>query len=64
MPDEEYQFKFGTKPMLPEGLQDLKITELRRGLLVLEKFEIDLMVDQSYMDDTPEKIARASRCLR
>jgi hypothetical protein len=64
VPDEEYQFKFGTKPMLPKGLRDLKITELRRGLLVLEKFEIDLTVDQSYMDDTPEKIAMASRCLR
>lgn len=64
VPDEEYQFKFGTKPMLPEGLRDLKITKLRRGLLVLEKFEIDLTVDQSYMDDTPEKIAMASRCLR
>lgn len=64
VPNDEYQFKFGTKPMLPEGLRDLKITALRRGLLVLENFEIDLTVDQSYMDDTPEKIAMASRCLR
>lgn len=45
VPDDDYQFKFGTKPMLLEGLRDLKITELRRGLLVLENFEIDLTVD-------------------
>ncbi|OYW11579.1 MAG: hypothetical protein B7Z55_19125 [Planctomycetales bacterium 12-60-4] len=64
VPDEEYDFGFGTKPLLPEGLRNLKITELRRGLLVLENFEIDLTVDQNYMDVTPERIAMASRCLR
>ena len=64
VPDGEYQFTFGTKPMLPEGLRDLKITQLRRGVVVLENFEVDLTVGQTYMDDTPEKIATASRCLR
>ncbi|QDT59439.1 hypothetical protein SV7mr_19460 [Stieleria bergensis] len=64
VPDAEYQFKFGTKPMLPDGLRELRIIQLRSGLLILENFDIDLTVDQHWMDDSPEKIAAASRCLR
>jgi|GEM_PF-3924941 len=64
VPDQEYQFKMGTTPVLPEGLQNLKITEVRHDLLILENFEIDLTVDQSYIDKSPGAIASASRCLR
>src|SRR4051812_21995645 len=62
--DEHFQFKVGTKPKLPDGLRDLRITQLPRGLLLLENFNIDLTVDQKYMEDTVEQVASASRCLR
>lgn len=62
--DEEYEFKVGTKAMLPDGLRELKITEIRNGLLLLENFDVDLTVDQKYMDRTVEDIAMAVRVLR
>jgi hypothetical protein len=61
--DEEYDFRFGTKAKLPEGLRNLKVTELGDDLL-LDNFDIDLTVDQKYMDRTAEEIAMASRSLR
>lgn len=62
--DEAYDFGFETTPKLPVGLRDLKITEFRPGLLLLENFHIDLMIDQSHLDISSERIAMASRCLR
>lgn len=66
--EEDYDFKFGTKPRLPDALRDLKITTFRPSVLqkacLLEGFDIDLTVDQKYLDDTPERIAAASRCFR
>lgn len=62
--DKDYNFKFGTKAKLPEGLRDLNIKEVDGRILILEHFDIDLTVDQKFGDQTPEAIAMASRCLR
>lgn len=62
--NEAYDFSLGTTPQLPDGLRDLTITELRRGLLLLENYHIDLMIDQSHLDVSAETIAMASRCLQ
>lgn len=62
--DGEYDFKPGTRPMLPDGLRELKITTIRQGVLLLENFDADLTVDQSGMDDNPDKVAMAVRSLR
>lgn len=61
--DEDYDFNFGTRAKLPVGLHDLKITELGPDLL-LENFDIDLTVDQKYLDCTAGEIAMSSRSLR
>lgn len=62
--DHDYEFKVGTKPTLPKGLRDLKITELTPGLLLLEHFDADLTVDQKAWDRTVQGIATATRIYR
>ncbi|MCY3005076.1 MAG: hypothetical protein NTV29_03750 [Planctomycetota bacterium] len=62
--DEDYDFMVGTKPKLPDGLRDLKIAELRPGLLLLEDFDADLTVDQKAWDRTVQDIATATRIYR
>lgn len=62
--DEDYEFKVGTTPKLPDGLRDLRITELRNGLLLLEHFDADLTVDQKAWDRTVKDIAAATRIYR
>lgn len=44
--DSEYEFKFGTQPMEPDGLRNLKITKLGSRLLLLENFDADLNIAQ------------------
>ncbi len=62
--DAEYEFKFGTQPIEPDGLRDLKITTLSKRLLLLENFDADLNIAQHAMFDNPKDIAWATRSLR
>lgn len=62
--DEDYEFKVGTKPTLPEGLRDLKITLLSHDLLFLEHFNAELTVNQTAWDRTVKDIAASTRIYR
>lgn len=64
VPDDEYDFKVGTKPMLPAGLRSLKITEVDHNLLVFTNFDADLTVDCNYMNETVQSVANSVRALR
>jgi hypothetical protein len=63
--DEDSEFTFREKPATPLGLEPLRVERIEPGnTLLLTGFDAALTVDQTYLDDTPAKVASATRSLR